>query len=185
MERESSHLFSSKAKLPCPPLLLGKAMDKPREHIKKQRHYFADKGPSSQSYGFSSSQVWMWELDLKEDWAMKNWCFWTVVLEKTLESPLDCKEIKPVNPKENQPWIFIGRTDAEAEAPKLWPPDVKSQLTGKTLMLGKTKSRRRRGWQRVRWLDSITDSVAMSLSKLQEIVAQTRGKPGLLQSVGL
>ena len=87
-----------------------------RQHIKKQRHYFADKGQSSQSYGFSSSYVWMWELDYKESWAPKNWCFWTVVLEKTLGSPLDCKEIQPVNPEENQPWIFIGRTDSEAES---------------------------------------------------------------------
>ena len=97
--------------------------DKPRQHIKKQRHYFTDKCPSSQSYGFSSSHVWMWELDHEESWAPKNWCLWTVVLEKTLESPLDCKEIKPVNPKGNQSLIFIGRTDAEAEAAVLWPTD--------------------------------------------------------------
>ena len=104
-----------------------KSYDKPRQHFKKQRHHFADKGPSSQSYGFSSSRIWMWKLDNKEGWALKNWCFRTVVLEKTLESPLDSKEIKLVNPKGNQPWIFIGRTDAEAEAPILWPPDAKSQ----------------------------------------------------------
>ena len=103
--------------------------DQPRQHIKKQRHYFADKGPSSQS--FSSSQVWMWELDFKENWAPKNWCFWTVVLEKTPESPLDCKEIQPVHPKGNQSWIFIGRTDAEGKTPILWPPDVKSWLIWK------------------------------------------------------
>ena len=100
------------------------------KHIKKQRHYFADKGPSSQSYGFSSSHVWMWELDYKENWVPKNWCFWTVVLEKTLESPLDCKEIKPVNPKGNWSWIFIVRTDAEAETPILWLPDAKNWLIG-------------------------------------------------------
>ena len=105
--------------------------DRPRQHIKKQRHYFADKYPSSQSYVFSSSHVWMWELDHKEGCVPKNWCFWTVVLEKTLESPLDCKEIKPVNPKGNQSWIFIGRTEAEAETPKLWPPDVKNWLSEK------------------------------------------------------
>ena len=99
--------------------------------IQKQRHYFDNKGLSSQSYGFFSSQVWMWELDYKESWAPKNWCFWTVVLEKTLESPLDCKDIQPVHPKGNQPWIFIGRTDAEAETPILWPPDVKKWLIGK------------------------------------------------------
>ena len=101
-----------------------KSYEKSRQHIKKQRHYFANKGPSSQSYCFSSSQVWMWELDYKESWMPKNWCFWTVVLEKTLESPLDCK-VKPVNPKGNQSSIFIGRTDAEAEIPILWPPDAK------------------------------------------------------------
>ena len=103
----------------------------PRQPIKKQRHYFIHKGPYSQMYGFTSSQVWMWELDHKESWVLKNWCFWTVVLQKTLESPLDSKEIKPVNPKGNQPWIFFGRSDAEAEAPILWPPDVKSWLIGK------------------------------------------------------
>ena len=92
--------------------------------LKSQGHYFANKGPSSQSYGFSSSHVWMWELDYKESWVLKNWCFWTVVIEKTLESPLDSKETKPVNPKGNQSWIFIGRTDAEVEAPRLWPPDA-------------------------------------------------------------
>ena len=108
-----------------------KSCDKPRQHIEKQRHYFANKGPSSQSYGFFSNHVWRWELNQKEVWVLKNWCLWTVVLEKTLESPLDCKEIKPVNPKGNQPWIFTGRTDAEAEASVLWPPDVKSWLTGK------------------------------------------------------
>ena len=99
---------------------------KPRQCIKKQRHYFADKSAYSQSYGFSSSHVQMWELDHKDSWAPKNWCFWTVVLEKTLESPLDGKEIKPVSAKGNQPWIFTGKTDATAEAPVLWPPDAKS-----------------------------------------------------------
>ena len=105
--------------------------DQPRQHIQKQRHYFVNKGPSSQGYGFSSSHVWMWELDYKEIWAPKNWCFWTVVLEKTLESPLDCKEIQQVHPKGDQSWVFIGRTDAEAETPVLWPPHVKSWLIGK------------------------------------------------------
>ena len=101
-----------------------KSYDQPRQHIKKQRHYFANKGPSSQGYGFSSSHIWMWELDYKESWALKNWYFWTVMLEKILESPLDCKEIQPVHPKGNQSWIFIGRTDAEALI--LWPPDAKN-----------------------------------------------------------
>ena len=111
-------------------------------HIKKQRNYFANKGPYSQSYGFSSSRIWMWELDHKESWAPKNWCFWTVVLEKTLESPLDCKEIKSVHPKGDQSWISIGRTDDEAETPKRWPPDGKSNSLEKTLMLGKIEGRR-------------------------------------------
>ena len=110
-----------------------KSYDQPRQHIKKQRHYFANKGSSSQSYGFSSSHEWMWELAHKqrESWALKNWCFWTVVLDKTLESPLDCKEIQPMNPKGNESWIFTGRTHAEAETPILWPPDAKNWLTGK------------------------------------------------------
>ena len=99
--------------------------------LKKQGHYFANKGLSSQGYGFSSGHVWMWELDYKESWAPKNWCFWTVVLEKILESPLGCKEIQPVHPKGDQSWLFIGRTGVEAEAPILQPPDVKNWLTGK------------------------------------------------------
>ena len=129
-----------------------------------------NKGPYSQSYGFSSSHVWMWELDHKESWAPKNWCFWTVVLGKTLESPLDCKEIKPVTPKGNQSWIFIGRTDAEAEAPILWPSDAKNWLTRKDPEVEKSKGRRSSGRQRMRWLDGISDSMDMHLSKLQELV---------------
>ena len=127
-----------------------KNFDKPRQHNKNQRHHFADKSPYSQSYSFSSSQVWMWELAHKEGWAPKNGCFWTVVLEKTLESHLESKEIKPVHPKGTHSWIFIGRTDADAEAPKIWPPDTKSRLIGKALMLGKIEGRRKededRGW---------------------------------------
>ena len=119
--------------------------DKPRQHIKKQRHHFADKGPSSQSYGFSSSHVQMWELDHKESWVPKNWCFWAVVLEKTLESVLDCKEIQPVHPKGNQSWIFIGRTDAEAETPILWPPEVKSWFIGKDPDAGKDWGQEEKG----------------------------------------
>ena len=140
------------------------------QHIKKQRHYFANKGPSSQGYGFSSSHVWIWALDYKESWVLRNWCFWSLLLEKTLENPLDFKEIKPVNPKGNQSWIVIGRTDTEAETPILWPPDVKNWLI-KTLMLGMIEDgKKRSGWQRMRWLDGNTYSMDMSLSKLRESV---------------
>ena len=114
-----------------------KSFDQSRQHTKKQRCYFANKVPSSQSCGFSSSHVWLWELYYKESWMPKNWCFWTVVLKKTLESPLDCKDIQPVHPKGNQSWVFIGRTDAEAETPILWPPDAKNWLIWKDSDAGK------------------------------------------------
>ena len=142
-----------------------KSYHQPRQHIKKQRHHFANKGPSSRSYGFSSSHVWMWELDYKESWVLKS--SWSVVLEKTLESPLDCKEIQLVNPKGNQSSIFIGRTDAEAEAPILWPPDVKNWLIEKDADVGKDWGQ---GRQTSPWLGGITDSMAMSLSKLRELL---------------
>ena len=120
-------------------LLLGRKVMTTLDSILKsrERYYFANKGPSSQSSGFSSSNVWMWALDYKESWALKNWWFWTMVLEKTLESPLDCKDIQPVNPKGNGSWIFIGRTDVEAESPILWPPDVKNWLIWKDPDVGK------------------------------------------------
>ena len=126
-----------------------KSYDKLRQHIKKQRHHIADKGLYSQSYGSSSSHVQMWELDHKKSWtkkkAPKNWCFWTVVLKKTLEDPLNSNEIKPVNPKGNQSWIFIGRTNAEAETPIIWPHDAKNWLIGKDLMRGKTEGSLEKG----------------------------------------
>ena len=134
---------------------------------KKQRHFFANKGPSSQGYGFSSSHVWMWELNHKEGWVPKNWCFWTVVMEKILESPSHSKEIKSVHPKGNQPWIFFGSTDTEAEAPILWPPDAKSQLIRKDPEAGKDL-RQEKGMaedEMVGW-----HSMDMSLSKLWEIM---------------
>ena len=138
------------------------------QHIKKQRCYFANKSLSSQSYGFSSSHIWMWELDYKESWALKHWCFWTVVLEKTLESLLDWKEIKPVNPKGNQSWMFFGRTDAEAEALILWPPDAKDWFIGKDSDARKCWRQQEKGG--MRWLDGITDLVDVSLGKLRELV---------------
>ena len=122
-----------------------KSYDQRRQYIKKQRCYFANKGLSSQSYGFSSSHVWMWELDYKGSWVPKNWCFWTMVLEKTLESPLDCMEIQPVHPRGNQSWIFTGRPDAEAETPILWPPDAKSWLIGKDPDAGKDWGQEEKG----------------------------------------
>ena len=135
-----------------------------------QRHYFSNKGPSSQSYGFSSSHVRIWELDYKESWAPKNWCFWTVVLEKILQSPLDSKEIQPVHPKGNQSWILIGRTESEAETPILWPPDAKNRLTWKHSYAGKdwkqvngtTEDDQMVGWHH--------QSMDMSLSKFWELV---------------
>ena len=156
--------------------------DQPRQHIKNQRHYFANKGLSSQSYGFSSSHLWMWELDYKERWVVKNWCFRTVLLEKTLESLLDCNEIEPVDPKGNQSWIFIGRTDAEAETPILGHLMWRTNLFEKTLLLGKIEGGRGRRQQRMRYLDGITNLMEMSLRKLQSW--WWTGKSGILQSMG-
>ena len=125
----------------------------------------------------------MWEMDQKEGWAPKNWCFWIVILEKTLKNLLDTKEMKPVNPKGNQPWIFTGRTDAEAETSILWPADANSWLSGKDLMLGKIEGRRR-GQQRMWWWDGLTDSMNMSLSELWETDSEGQGWPGVPQSMG-
>ena len=156
---------------------LKKSYDQSRQYI-KSRHYFADKCRSSQNYDFSSSHVWMGELDHKESWALKNWCFWTVVLEKTLESPLDCKEIQSVYPKRIQSfWIFIGRTDTEA--PILWPPDVKNWLIGKDPDVGKNWRRGRMGQQRMRWLDR-TDGY--EFEQTLGVGDGTPGKPCILQS---
>ena len=147
-----------------------KSYDQTKQHIKKQRHYFANKGPSSQSYGFSSSDVWMWELDYKESWVPKDQCFWTVVLEKTLESLLDCKEIQTVHPKGNHSWMFIGRTDAETEIPTLWPPDAKNWLTEKDPDAGQD-------WRKEK---------GMTEDEMVEWHHQLDGhEPGMLQSMGL
>ena len=145
-----------------------KSYDQSRQHIKKHRHYLANKGLSSQTIVFSVVMYGCesWTIS----WALKNLCFSTVVLEKTLESPLDSKEIKPVNPKGSQSWIFIGRTDAEAEAPICWSPDAKSQHIGKDPDAGKIEGRRKSGWQRMRCLDDITNSMHMSLSKFWKLV---------------
>ena len=160
-------------------------------HIWKNNHYFGnilfifdnvtfnkitrvanmEQGPSSQSHGFSSGHVWMWQWDYKESWAQKHWCFWTVVLEKTLESPWDCKEIQPVHPKGNQSIVFIGRTDVEAKTPILWPPDTKNWLIWEDPDAGKDwRQEEKGGRQRMRWLVGITNSIDMGLGGLRELL---------------
>ena len=137
--------------------------DHPRKHIKKQRHYFANKGPSGQGYGFSSGHVWMWELDCEESWVLKNWCFWTVVLEQTLQSPLDCMDIPPVHPKGDQSWVFNGRLMLKLKLQYFGHLMRRVDSLEKTLMLGGIGGRKRRGRQSIRWLDGITDLMDMSL----------------------
>ena len=161
-----------------------KSYDQPRQHIKKQRHYFANKGPSSQGYGFFSSHVWMWELDYKESWVLKNWCFWTVLLEKTLESPLDCKEIQPVHLKGNQSWIFIGRTDVEAGTP----------ITLATWCEELTHLKRPRCWERLKagregnnreWDGCMASLIQWTWVQVNSGSWIWTGRPGVLQSMGL
>ena len=144
--------------------------DQYRQHIKNQRHYFANKCPSSQGYSFSSSYIWMRELDYKESWAPKNWCFWTVVLEKTLESPLDYKEIQSVHPKGDQSWVSLEGLMLKLKLHYSGHLMQRTNFLEKTLMLGKIECKRRRGQQRIRWFYSITDSMNMQLSKFREIV---------------
>ena len=157
--------------------------DQPRQHIKKQTHYFANKRPSSQGYDFSSSHVWMWVLDYKESWALENWCFWIMLLEETLESPLDCKEIQQVYPKGIQSWIFIGRTGVEAEAPVPWPPDAKSWLIWKDPDAGKDwrqEEKEMTGWDG--WMASPTQWTWVWVNSG---TWWWTGRPGVLQSMGL
>ena len=158
-----------------------KSYDQPRQHIKKQRHYFANKAPPSQSCGFSSGHVWMWELDYKESWVLKNWCFWTVLWEKTLESPLDCKEIKSVHSKGNQSWISLEGLMLKLKLQYFGHLMWRTDSLEKTLMLGKIEGKRRRGWQKMRWLDGITGSTDMSLSSGSW---WWTGRSGVLQSMG-
>ena len=158
-----------------------KSYDQPRQRIKKQRHYLDDKVPPSQSYGFSSSHVWMWELNHKESWMLKNWCFRTTVLEKTLESPLDSKEIKLVHSKGNHPEYSLEGLVLKLKLQYFGYLMRRANSLEKTLMLGKIEGKRRGGWQRMRWLGGITGSMYMNLGKLLEIGT---GRPGVLRFMG-
>ena len=164
-----------------------KSYDQPRQHIKKQRYYFAIKVPSSQTYGFSSGHVWMWELDCEEGRAPKNWCFWTVVLEKTLESPLDCMEIQSVHPKGDQSWVFIGRTDVAAETPILWPPHAKSWLIWKDPDAGKDWGQEEKGTTEdgIIWDGWMTSPTQWTWVWVNSRNWWWTGRPGVLWFMGL